>query len=238
MLGFIGGSGFYEVGEERSRKNIETDYGCVDIIRSVVADREFAFIPRHGKKHTIPPHKVKYHANVSALKKEQVSGVLSVVAVGSMEEYIPGDLVLIDDFISFWMGSTFYDSFESGIRHVDFSEPFDHSMKNIIREVANVKGIRLKEKGIVATTPGPRFETRSEVMALKGMGANLVSMTLGHEAPLLGEAEIPHAYIGIVTNKATGFSADRLNEQEVMERTRERSKDVLLLLEALLERSR
>jgi 5'-methylthioadenosine phosphorylase len=238
MFAFIGGSGFYSMGEERSRKKVNTKYGDALIIHSKIAGKSFAFIPRHGESHSIPPHKINYKANISALSKEETSGVLSVLAVGAMEGFVPGDLVLIEDFISFWMQSTFYDSFKSGIKHTDFTEPFDEEIRNIIWETAKVKGIRLRDSGIVATTYGPRFETKAEVRALSGLGANLVSMTFGHEAPLLGEAEIPHACLGIVTNMACGLSGGHISEQEVIEITKKRKKDIMMILEGLLEKAR
>jgi len=146
--------------------------------------------------------------------------------------------VLVEDYLSFWMPSTFHDDFSAGIKHLDQSEPFDREINESILEVASAKDIPVMKGGIVATTPGPRFETRAEIRAIESMGANLVSMTLGHEAPLLGEMEIPHAALAIATNYACGVSDKPLGPEEVMDVMEKKTEDVLGLLEGLIERAR
>ncbi len=235
MLGFIGGSGFYDIGERIKEHEVETPYGNAMVQECELLGNRFLFISRHGKGHKMAPHKINYRANVAALQKMNASSVLCVYATGAISDYNPGELVLLEDFLSFWMGPTFYDDFSGGIRHVDFTEPFDNGMKEILLETAATKGLTLKKNGIVATTRGPRFETKAEIRALKTLGANLVSMTCGHELPLLGEAEIPHAGIAIATNHACGVSGKPLSESEVFDALEKCKGDVVSLLEGVLE---
>jgi len=238
MLAFIGGSGFYKLGKMIKEHKIETEYGSALLQENELLGQRVLFIPRHGPEHKLPPHRINYRANVAALKKLEVSGVLSVYATGGISDYAPGDLVLVEDYLSFWIESTFYDDFSSGIKHVDQSNPFDTEMEKNMLEIAAVKGIEIKKGGIVATTPGPRFETKAEIRALKNVGANLVSMTLGRESPLLAEIEIPHSALVIVTNYACGISDKPLNEGEVLEMMEKKNAEVLSLLEGLVEKAR
>lgn len=239
MLAFIGGTGFYKIGKKLKDHRVKTKFGTVNVQEIRLLKKRALFIPRYGIKHELPPHKVNYRANAAALESIGASGVLSVHTAGSMSKYYrPGDLVLLEDFISLWMPNTLYDDFSGGIKQVDFSEPFDEEMKGVLRETAAVKGIRLKEGGVIATTPGPRFETKAEVRALWTMGANLVDLSCGRESALFGEAEVPHASIAMVTNYACGVSDRRIGEAEVAKHVDKKKEDVLALLEGLVEKSR
>lgn len=236
MLAFIGGSGFYNLGKKVQKHNIETEYGDVVLQEVELAGEKLLFLPRHGEQHSVPPHKINYKANIAALKEMNVSAVFSVYASGVISEFKPGELVLVDDFISPWIQSTFYDDFSKGVKHTDFTNPFYKKMQQDLLEISVKKDISLKRGGIIATTFGPRFETKAEIKALKTMGANLVNMTCGHEAPLIGEMNIPQVAIAVATNYACGVSNKPLTAEEVFE-TLERDKTkVVDLLEEMLNK--
>jgi len=227
MLAIIGGSGFYNLGAKPETEHVFTPYGDATVIRVRMLKEEVLFLPRHGTMHHLPPHKINYKGNVYALKKLGATATFATYASGiiSKAKYAVGDLVLLEDFIGFNAPITFFDDFSSGIRHADFTEPFSKRMKEAVEETAMACRIKLKKGGIIATTIGPRFETKAEVAALAKIGANLVSMTNAYETTLMREAEIPFAAIAIGTNYATGIAKKQLNESEIMsEMTRAKGK--------------
>ncbi|MHA2066241.1 MAG: MTAP family purine nucleoside phosphorylase, partial [Candidatus Thorarchaeota archaeon] len=195
MLGVIGGTGFYSLGRKVDERDVVTPYGVARLLLVSVAGEKVVFIPRHGRSHTIAPHMINYKANIAALEKVGVTGVLSFYSSGIISKYKPGDMVLVDDFIGLFTPATFYDDFTGGMKHVDFTEPFSKDMRKILKGVAAVNKLKLKTGGIIAATRGPRFETKSEVRLLKKGGANMVNMTCGYEMVLLGESEIDFASI-------------------------------------------
>lgn len=229
MLGLIAGTGIYSIGKRMRRKTVRTDYGIAELFEASMAGEKVVFLPRHGKGHTIPPHKVNYKANISALAKLGVTGVVSVYSAGILSKYKPGDIVLAEDFIGLWSPATFFDDFSEGMRHTDFSDPFSKEMQRMLLEVASVNKIRLRSGGIIATTPGPRFETRAEVMFLKRTGANLVNMTSAYEMSLLREAEIDFASLVAASNYAAGISGRPLSHEEVLSSMAESSGRIMAL---------
>jgi len=216
MLGIIGGSGFYTLEGKIRNCKVKTPYGGVAAQKAEVDGNESVFIPRHGKEHSVPPHRINYRANIYALKELGVSAVMATYATGIISKYKPGDLILLDDFIGFFTPITFFDDFRMGIKHTDVSRPYDKELQDLLLGVAKTQKIKISKGGIAATTPGPRFETKAEVKALKGMGANLVSMTNAYEASLLNELGIPSAAVAVGTNYACGISKKPLSAEEVM----------------------
>lgn len=220
MLGIIGGTGFYALGKKLGESDVLTPYGTARLQKVALLDEEMVFIPRHGERHTIPPHRINYRANVAALKKAGVTGVIAVYSAGAISRFRPGDIVLVDDFIGFWQPETFYDDFSGGIKHTDFSEPCDIEMRKRLRAVASAGKVKLATGGIIGCTPGPRYETKSEVKALRRMGANLVNMTAAREMALLGEAEIDFAAVAVATNWAAGVGKKPVDAADVLGRMR------------------
>ena len=217
MFAIIGGTGFYKLGKKVDELDVLTHYGTARVSVVSFAGQKIVFIPRHGEKHELPPHKINYRANIASLKKLNVNGVISIYSAGIISKYKPGDFIMLDDFIGLWAPATFHDNFFGGIRHTDFSAPFSEKMRKKIYEVAAVEKLGLKKGGIIATTPGPRFETKTEVKALKKMGANLVNMTAAYEMTLLGEAEIDFAAIAVASNYAAGISKKPLSAEQTLE---------------------
>ncbi|MFA5077474.1 MAG: MTAP family purine nucleoside phosphorylase [Candidatus Micrarchaeia archaeon] len=215
MLGIIGGTGIYSLGkfEERS---VNTPYGFASVWVGKISGSDCAFIPRHGKDHRYPPHMVNYRANIWALRQLDTAIVLATYACGSIAKFRPGDFVAARDFIGFNAPISFYEDFREGMRHMNFSEPYAEEARVMLSSAANECGIALKKDGIVATTRGPRFETKAEIRALERMGANLVSMTNAYEATLLHELEIPCAGLCIVTNYACGAEKHTPTHSEVI----------------------
>ncbi|MCK4319212.1 MTAP family purine nucleoside phosphorylase [Candidatus Micrarchaeota archaeon] len=215
MFGIIGGSGICCVNGAKE-KTVKTPYGEAVLY---LTDK-MVFIPRHGKKHSVPPHMINYKANLWALKQAGVTNLLTFHASGIISDYEPGDFILLKDFISLNITPTFFDSFKDGMHYQDLSNPFDKK--------AGEKFVRffgVKKGGIIATMPGPRFESKTEVKVLKSFGANLVNMTASYEIILANELGIHITSLAVGTNYAAGISKHSLTHEEVlgvMEKNREK----------------
>ncbi|MBI5227425.1 MTAP family purine nucleoside phosphorylase [Candidatus Micrarchaeota archaeon] len=235
MFAIIGGTGFYKLGKRVEELDVLTHYGTARLSVVSFAGEKIVFIPRHGEKHELPPHKINYRANIAALKKIDVRGVISVYSAGVISKYKPGDMVMLDDFIGLWTPITFHEDFFGGMKHADFSSPFSKELGEKIQEVSSVGKLGLKKGGIIATTPGPRFETKSEVKMLRKMGANLVNMTAAYEMSLLGEAEIDFAAIAVASNYAAGISKKPLKAEETLQVMAKAKTKVENLISGVLE---
>ncbi|MBD3398229.1 S-methyl-5'-thioadenosine phosphorylase [Candidatus Micrarchaeota archaeon] len=233
MIGIIGGSGIYSLGN-MERETMETPYGEIELYRGRSGGKDILFIPRHGEEHGTPPHKVDYKANIWAMKEEGVDALVVFYAAGSIGDYKPGELVLLEDFIGFYSPITYYDEFKEKIMHADMSEPYSKKARKIVECAAKKAGIELRSGGVVATTHGPRFETRAEIKALGGMGANLVNMTSAYEATLAGELGIPLCGIAVATNYAAGVKGkESLGHGEVLEKMHEANKKIKKIVEGI-----
>jgi len=236
MIGIIGGSGFYFLEENAEEVNVITPYGDVVVQKTRVLEKDVAFIARHGKEHSIPPHKVNYRANIAAFNKIGVDAILGTYAAGIISKYEPGDVIVPDDFIGLLTPATFFDDFSGGMKHIDFSQPYDENLKRLLFAVAKVNDIPVKKGGIIATTAGPRFETKAEIKALKSLGANLVSMTHSYEAALIGELGIPYLAIAVGTNYACGISKERLTSDEVIAHMEKAKDKTITLVQGMIKR--
>ena len=228
MIGIIGGSGVYEITSKADNvdiKLIKTDYGDVEVSILDIFSKKVAFIPRHAKGHSIPPHKINFRANIDALKNVGVSQIIATNSVGSMNlEMPPGSFVIPDDFLDFSQNraKTF---FEDKVVHIDVTEPYCPNIKNILKDCGEVI-----LGGTYVCTEGPRFETPAEIKMFKLMGGDLVGMTGLPEVTLAREREICYNSICIVSNYASGISDDNLTIDEVFEMVSAKEKELLEIL--------
>lgn len=208
----IGGTGFYSVGSESCSEKIETEYGDVEIDIVTLADEmKIAFLPRHGKGHSVPPHLINYRANMMALKKIGVKYIYATVAVGSCNEnYEPGDIVVINDFLDFTKSRpvTFYEGQDGKVVHVDMSMPYCKSLQKRFYEVAEDEGIDIKGKAVYVCTEGPRFETAQEIKMFKSLDGDVVGMTNVPEVVLAKELGMCYSAVGIISNWCTGITSE------------------------------
>ena len=228
MIGIIGGSGVYEIAQNAdscNKKVVETYYGEVEVSILEIFSKKVAFIPRHAKSHSIPPHKINYRANIDALKKVGVTQIIATNSVGSMNENMPpGSFVIPDDFIDFTQNriQTF---FESKVVHVDVTEPYCPNLRDVLAESGDVI-----LGGTYVCTEGPRFETPAEIQMFKMLGGDLIGMTGLPEVVLAREREICYNSICIVSNFAAGISEHELTMEEVFEIVAEKKGDLLELI--------
>lgn len=205
-IGIIGGSGLYDPGIVESPQEIKvyTPYGEPSdyIIVGTVRGRRVAFLPRHGRGHRIPPHRINYRANIWALKSLGVKWIVSVSAVGSLrEDYRPGDMVVPDQFIDMTKKReyTFFDG--PVVAHVSMADPFCEQLRQEIITVGKELGFRIHERGTYICIEGPRFSTRAESRIWKDVfKADIIGMTLVPEVNLACEAQICYATIALVTD--------------------------------------
>ncbi|MEC9492539.1 S-methyl-5'-thioinosine phosphorylase [Flexistipes sp.] len=230
-IGIIGGSGLYSIeafnytGEEK----IDTDYGEPSAAFKIYEyyGNRYYFLARHGAGHEFPPHLVNYRANISAFKKAGVDAILSFAAVGGISADLnPGDIVISDNAIDFTNGRNHTFATKGNIHHIDITEPFCPELRKAVKESCASSGLNFSDKGVYICTNGPRMETAAEIKAFKGMGADIVGMTLFPECSLAREAEICYVNISVVANDAAGISRNKLTADEVVE-TVKKSEDKL-----------
>lgn len=211
MLAIIGGSGLSRLSTlniER-REVVRTPYGepSGPLIFGRLCDQPVMFLARHGFGHTIPPHVVNYRANIWALRQAGASGILSVASVGGIRrDLVPGSLVVPHQIIDYTWGrlSTYFDSPDEPVHHVDFTHPYDASLRTRILASAARAGEPMFDGAVYAATQGPRLETAAEIDRLERDGADVVGMTGMPEAVLARELVLPYAAINVVANYAAG----------------------------------
>ncbi|GEA14869.1 MAG: 5-methylthioadenosine phosphorylase [Moorella sp. (in: firmicutes)] len=221
-IAIIGGSGVYDPGilSNIREERVETPYGTAVLKVGTYQGEEIGFMPRHGEKHTVPPHRVNYRANIWALKMLQVERVLATAAVGSTNpDYRPGDFVIVNDFLDFTKTRTytFFEGGETGVVHTDFTTPYCPELRRLLVETAAALGIKAHDGGVYACTEGPRFETPAEIRMIRQLGGDLVGMTNVPEVILAHEVGLCYGLIAMVTNMAAGISATPLSHAEVLE---------------------
>ena len=221
MIGIIGGTGVYKI-TERADSVEERKIGNTLVSFVHINNRRVAFIPRHSGDHSIPPHKIDYKENISALKKVGVKQIIATNSVGSMNpEMPPGSFVLPNDFLDFTgnRDKTFYND---KVVHVDVTEPYCNRLNNVIASCGDVIN-----GGTYVATEGPRFETPAEIKMFKILGGDVVGMTGVPEVVLAREKEMCYSSICIVSNYAAGISEDKLSLEEVFDILDKRKEDLL-----------
>ncbi len=204
-IGIIGGTGVYDpdIFQDLKEIKISTPYGAPSPFVTVgyYRDKKIAFIPRHGRDHSIPPHRINYRANVFALKQLGVKRVLSVSSVGSLEEKLePGFFVFPDQFIDRTKSrpDTFFDGAQ--VAHVSSADPFCPEIRKVLISCAKESSIPYGESSTYVCVEGPRFSSRAESKLFRLWGANVIGMTLYPEVILAREAELCYACLAMVTD--------------------------------------
>jgi len=212
-IGVFGGSGLYsmEGATVLEELKVETPFGAPsDLITIVeIAGKRVAFLPRHGRKHQYPPHKVPYKANIWAMKALGVERVLAPNAVGSLQRHVkPGAFVICDQFVDRTRHRD--DTFFNGplTTHVSTADPYCPQLRAIAIEACRDLGIPHHERGTVVVIEGPRFSTKAESRWFTQMGWEVINMTQYPEVVLAREAELCYVNISIVTDYDTGLVAE------------------------------
>jgi 5'-methylthioadenosine phosphorylase len=210
MLAIIGGTGLTRLStlHVAHREVVRTPYGdpSSPLLFGQIAGRDAVFLARHGYGHTIPPHRVNYRANLSALQQRGASAIVAVASVGGIAAHQPGDLVLPHSLIDYTSGraSTYFDGGDQQVVHVDFTHPYAPELRATCLAAAHAAGIVLQDGGIYGAVNGPRLETAAEIDRMERDGATMVGMTGMPEAVLARELGLPYAAICVVVNHAAG----------------------------------
>ncbi|MEN6460919.1 MAG: S-methyl-5'-thioadenosine phosphorylase [Syntrophomonas sp.] len=234
-IAIIGGTGVYNPGLlDDAQKIVQaTEYGDVSILIGKNNGVEVAFIPRHGAGHSVPPHLINFRANIMALYKIGVKSIIATAAVGSLNyDYKPGEFVLPDQFLDFTKQrtSTFFEGGEKGVIHCDMTVPYCAELRQILKNVAEEKSLKVHDGGVYVCTEGPRFETAAEIAMFKQLGGDIVGMTSVPEVCLARELGMCYANVSIVTNYAAGISPRLLTHEEVLKVMKESISDVRRLI--------
>lgn len=212
-IGLITGSGGHEwPGLERGQTAVvETEHGSVEVVRGTVAGVEVVQVSRHGSGHERLSHQVRHKANLTALLASGVDGVIAVTVCGSVDPRLdPGTVVVFDDLyfptnrLPDGSPCTWYDVPGAPRRgHWIAGTPFSESLRRALVRAAP-DDLPLRDGGCYGHVDGPRFNTRTEIAALAAVGVTAISQTAGPEVVLAGEAELPLALVGFVTDYANG----------------------------------
>ena len=212
-IGVFGGSGFYQFtegtgGDAPQEVAVDTPYGPPSdrFTLMTLAGRRVAFLPRHGRGHTIPPHKINYRANVWAMRSLGITRILAPSAVGSLQPHIaPGHIVINDQFVDRTSGraDTFYDG--PGVTHVSPAEPYCPQLRQLAIDAVRANGIPVHETGTCVTIQGPRFSTKAESRWFTAAGWDIVGMTQYPEVVLARELALCYVHISLVTDYDAGL---------------------------------
>ena len=206
QIGVIGGSGFAAFFEDAHEVEVDTPYGppSAPPVVGDVGGRQVAFLPRHGRDHRYPPHRIPYRANLWALRSLGVRQVLAPCAVGGLRpELGPGALVVCDQLVDRTSGraQSFHDT---GAVHVSFADPYCPTGRQVAVSVARQAGWPVTDGGTMVVVEGPRFSTRAESRWFAAQGWSVVNMTGHPEAVLARELALCYTAIALVTDLDAG----------------------------------
>ncbi|MEU2514353.1 S-methyl-5'-thioadenosine phosphorylase [Streptomyces syringium] len=228
-IGVIGGSGFYSFLDDVTEVTVETPYGnpSDSLFVGELAGRTVAFLPRHGRDHRLPPHRINYRANLWALRSLGVRQVLAPCAVGGLRpEYGPGALLVPDQLVdrtkarrqTFFDGEPLPDGSIPNVVHTTFADPYCPTGRAVAIAVARGHGWDpVVDGGTMVVVEGPRFSTRAESRWHAAQGWSVVGMTGHPEAVLARELELCYTSMALVTDLDAGAeTGDGVSHGEVM----------------------
>lgn len=220
-IGIFGGTGIYDPAlfEERTEITRTTPYGNTSesITLGIYKERKIAFMPRHGKKHTIPPHQINFKANIWAFKELGVKRILAPSAVGSLKEELkPGHFALPSQFLDFTKSRNGSFSETGKVIHISMADPFCPELQNAVLNVAKKLNVPIHRDCTYVCIDGPRFSTKAESKFFQSTGADIIGMTVVPECQLARESQI--CYVSISTITDYDVWADKpVTAKEVME---------------------
>ncbi|MGH7698554.1 MAG: S-methyl-5'-thioadenosine phosphorylase, partial [Candidatus Dormibacteria bacterium] len=213
MVGVFGGSGLYELLDGAREVAVETPYGppSDSVFLGAIAGRPVAFMPRHGRQHSIPPHRINFRANLHAMRRVGARRIVAPCAVGSLQrEIAPGQVAIPDQFVDRTWGrpDTYWDG--PKVQHLTAADPYCTEVGAEAAAAARRQGATVHSGQTLVVIQGPRFSTRSESRWFSGQGWGVVGMTGYPEVVLARELGLCYAAIALVTDYDAGLegSAD------------------------------
>ena len=242
LIAIIGGTGLTKLQnlDITHKQMVNTPYGVPSgpLSFGKICNLDVVFLARHGYRHTIPPHKVNYRANLWALKEAGASRVIAVAAVGGISEKMePERLVIPDQIIDYTYGrsQTFFEDDLSFVTHIDFSQPYDEALRELLLDGCKQLDMEAINGGVYAATQGPRLESAAEITRLERDGCDIVGMTGMPEAALARELELEYACCALIVNWAAGKGGQKVISLKDMEKCLESGmKKIRRLLDTVL----
>jgi 5'-methylthioadenosine phosphorylase len=236
-IGIFGGTGIYDSGllEDPKEVTVDTPYGKTSdsITVGIFKERKIAFMPRHGKKHTIPPHMINFRANIWALKELGIKRIIAPSAVGSLkEEIMPGHFALPSQFLDFTKSRIGSFSEDGRVIHISVADPFCPELQTSLLKVSQTQDVTMHKDCTYVCIEGPRFSTKAESKFYRTTGADIIGMTLVPECQLAREAQICYASISTVTDYDV-WAEKPVTAKEVLEtlaKNVEKTKKILTVL--------
>jgi 5'-methylthioadenosine phosphorylase len=209
-IGVIGGSGLYELFEPGTADEVDVDtpFGATSSPISIgtMSGKRVAFLTRHGREHSVAPHRINHRANLWALRSLGVRAVVSSSAVGGLHpDYAPGTFVVTDQLIDRTWGraDTF---FEDAVQHLSFADPFDPALRRVAIGAIERLDVPFRPTGTCVVIQGPRFSTRAESVWMREAGGHTINMTMTPEVPLAAELGIGTVNLSFVTDADAGLA--------------------------------
>ena len=243
-IGIIGGSGLYQMPELKNMRHVpvETPFGDPSdaFIVGELQGVTVTFLPRHGRGHRLLPTELPFRANIYAMKLLGVEYILSVSAVGSLQEqYKPTDMVVPDQFFDRTRAreqeSTFFG--EGIVGHVTFAHPVCNELGDILEDSCKEVGVTVHRGGTYICMEGPAFSTKAESIVYRQWGMDVIGMTNLQEAKLAREAEIAYATLALVTDYDCWYEGhDDVTVDMVIEYLNKNVRNAQLILKEAVKR--
>jgi len=204
LIGIIGGSGLYNMaglGDAREIR-VRTPFGDPSdaLVVGTLEGKRVAFVARHARGHRILPTEINYRANIHAMKQLGVERIISVSAVGSLQENLkPLDFLIPDQFYDRTRHrvSTFFGG--GVVAHVGFDKPVCGQLGTVLGEACDRAKVHVHRGGTYICMEGPQFSTLAEAHVHRKLGFEVIGMTNVTEAKLAREAEICYATVAMIT---------------------------------------
>ncbi|MEW6153966.1 MAG: S-methyl-5'-thioadenosine phosphorylase [Actinomycetota bacterium] len=208
-IGVFGGTGFYRFLSDVEEVTVQTPYGppSAPVAVGELEGRRVAFLPRHGRAHELPAHRVNYRANLWAMRRLGATRVLAPCSVGSLRpELKPGELVLCDQLVdrTRGRGDTYFDG--PVLNCISFADPYCSELRPLLAAASRAEGVTAHPTGTVVVIQGPRFSTRAESRWFSAQGWDVVNMTQYPECVLARELGLCYAGIALVTDYDAGLA--------------------------------
>jgi len=208
-IGVFGGSGFYQLLEDVEPVRVDTPFGppSDQVAIGTVGGRRVAFLPRHGRRHTLPPAAINYRANLWAMKELGVTRVIAPTAAGSLQARVrPGDFVVCDQFVDrTWGRADTYHPDGPRVAHVSAADPYCPVLRQLAVAAGREQGVTMHERGTVVVIQGPRFSTRAESRWFSSQGWAVVNMTQYPEVILARELQLCYVNVSLITDYDVGL---------------------------------
>lgn len=204
-IGIIGGSGLYSMAglTETREIRVKTPFGepSEKIVVGALEGKRVAFLARHGRGHRILPGEINFRANISAMKQLGVERIISVSAVGSLQEELrPGEFLVVDQFVDRTKNrvSTFFGG--GLVAHVTFDKPTCPQVSAVLADAITGSGVKAHPRGTYVCIEGPQFSTLAEAHLHRQLRFEVIGMTNVTEAKLAREVEICYASMAMITD--------------------------------------